>query len=129
MASLFLIFNHSFTPEQKKDAQINLGIHNFIEMPRYLKEIWANIPPNLESISSFIDPIKKWLMENSSPFDFVLIQGELGASYILVNFAFQNSLIPIYSTTVRKAIEELQPDGSIKLVHCFKHERFRKYGV
>ena len=60
--------------------------------------------------------------------DYALIQGDFGACYIMVNFAFEQGLIPIYSTTVREAIEEPKDDGSVKLVHQFNHQIFRRYG-
>jgi hypothetical protein len=58
----------------------------------------------------------------------VLIQGDFGATFLMVNFAFEKGLIPIHSTTEREATEELQPDGSVRLSHRFLHKRFRKYG-
>jgi hypothetical protein len=45
----------------------------------------------------------------------------------MVNFAFEIGLIPVYSTTAREAVEEYD-DGTIKLVHHFRHQIFRKYG-
>jgi len=60
--------------------------------------------------------------------DYVLIQGDFGACYIIVNFAFEIGLIPIYSTTRRAAVEKHENDGSVKLIHQFNHQMFRKYG-
>ena len=129
MPSLFLIFNHIFTEEQKEDAREKLKINNFINMPDNLKIIWANIPPELDSISDFINPIKQWVLESSRPKDFVLIQGDFGACYLMVNFALKNDLVPIYATSKRQAKEDILPDGSIRLLHYFKHYGFRKYGL
>jgi len=59
--------------------------------------------------------------------DFVLIQGEFGATYFTVDFCFQNNLIPIYATSKREYREEPQQDGSVVRVHRFKHVQFREY--
>ncbi|MEA3280185.1 MAG: CRISPR-associated protein Csx20, partial [Thermodesulfobacteriota bacterium] len=61
--------------------------------------------------------------------DYVLIQGDFGACYIMVRFAFEKGFVPVYSTTRREAVEKQQSDGAVKLVHQFKHQVFRKYGV
>ena len=98
-------------------------------MPPDLKALWRQIPPDLTEIDNYLEPVKTWLARQSAESDFVLIQGDFGACYIMVQFAFEKGLVPVYSTTRRKAVEEHGNDGSIKLVHQFKHQIFRKYGV
>jgi len=39
----------------------------------------------------------------------------------MVKVAFQNSLVPVYSTTTREAVEVNAKDGSVKLVHKLTH--------
>ena len=126
--SLFLIFNHILTPDQIQDAEKSLGVNNIIEMPEALKYIWSQISPAPVSIKNILDPIKKWLASSAKPLDYVLIQGDFGASYLLIQFAFSHDLIPIYSTTARQAVESMQPDGRMKVEHLFKHQIFRRYG-
>ena len=70
-----------------------------------------------------------WLFSNAREMDFVLIQGEFGVCFITVNFAFNRELIPVYSITRREAVEEHEDDGTIKMVHRFKHRMFSRYGV
>ncbi len=85
--------------------------------------------PFKTKINNYLEPVKSWLAENVAKSDYVLIQVDFGACYIMVHFAFEKGLIPVYSTTRREAVEEHGNDGSIKLVHQFKHQIFRKYGV
>ena len=125
--SLFLIFNHNITPVQKNDARRSLGVQRIINMPDDLKKIWAQIPPDMENIDDYLFSVKNWLAQNSIINDYALIQGDFGACYIMVNFAFEIGMIPIYSTTKREAVEEHEDDGTVKLVHHFKHQIFRKY--
>ncbi len=125
--SLFLLFNHQLTSEQENDARDSLKISNIQSLPLELKAFWRQIPPHLPAITQFLQPIRTWLAAQAQPDDYVLIQGDFGACFLMVNFAFKNKLIPIYSTTVRKAVEEIAEDGSIKLIHRFKHQIFRKY--
>jgi len=129
MPDLFLIFNHEITSLQEDDARKNLGVDRIIDLPPHLKKLWKQIPPDLSEISDYLQPLKEWLAGNAVQKDFVLIQGDFGACYIMVNFAFEKGLIPIYSTTRREADEEYHEEGAVKMTHIFKHHIFRKYGV
>ena len=126
--SLFLIFNHNITPFQESDARSSLGVERIIDMPDDFKEIWAQIPSDMEKLDDYLFPIKDWLAQNSVINDYVLVQGDFGACYIMVKFAFKIGLVPIYSTTTREADEQQGDDGTIKLIHHFRHQKFRKYG-
>ena len=123
--SLFLIFNHDITPVQETDARNSLGVQQIINMPPDLKELWRQIPPDLSKISDYLNPVKDWLACQARKNDYVLIQGDFGACFIMVNVAFEIGLIPIYSTTQREAVEEYKEDGTINLSHQFKHRIFR----
>ncbi len=125
--NLFLLFNHELTDLQRRDAEESLGVRRIIDMPPSLKELWRNIPPELETLSDYLKPVKQWLEGEASKGDYVLVQGDFGATYIMVNFSFRNGLIPIYSTTTREAVEEHHGDGSVNLHHVFRHKMFRRY--
>lgn len=126
---LVLIFNHRLTRIQQDDACTSLGVQRIVDLPPDLKEIWRRIPPDQPAIDTHLLPIKTWRSDNASKADYVLIQGDFGATFIMVNYAFENGLTPIYSTSSRNAVEEHLPDGSISLTHNFKHVRFRNYGA
>lgn len=125
--SLFLIFNHEITSVQENDVYRSLGVQQIINMPPDLKDLWRQIPPDLPKISVYLNPVKDWLAGQAKKNDYVLIQGDFGTCYIMVNFAFKIGLIPIYSTTEREAVEEHKEDGTVNLSHQFKHRIFRKY--
>lgn len=127
--SLFLIFNHDITPVQESDAYSSFGVQQIINMPPGLKDLWRQIPPNLPKISAYLNPVKDWLAGQAKKNDYVLIQGDFGACFIMVNFAFKKGFIPIYSTTEREAVEEYKEDGTVNLVHQFRHRIFRRYEV
>ncbi|MBL0699441.1 MAG: hypothetical protein JJV92_00980 [Desulfosarcina sp.] len=127
--TLYLIFNHQITVRQKQDARESLGVDKIIELPHDLDPLWRQIPPDLESIKNYLEPVKEWLASHAKKNNYLLVQGDFGACYIMVNFAIKIGLIPIYSTTERKAVEEHDDDGTVKLTHHFRHRIFRKYGV
>ncbi|MBF0259996.1 MAG: hypothetical protein HQK62_14410 [Desulfamplus sp.] len=125
--TLFLIFNHQITPEQKQDAEKTLGTSDVVDLPKRLKKLWSQIPADIESVEEYLSPIAEWLFFNAKQGDYVLIQGDFGAVYYMVNLAFDSGLVPLYSTTARDAVEVRGTDGSVRLTHTFRHVRFRKY--
>ena len=127
--SLFLIFNHRFTTAQESDASHTLGVERIVYPPIDVAKLWIHIPPEMLEIQGYLKPVRDWLGANAIPGDYVLIQGDFGACYILVSFAMEHGFIPIYSTTRREAIEEQQTDGTVRLIHHFDHQIFRRYGV
>lgn len=126
--NLFLIFNHQFTSAQDSDARASLGLSQIVNLPGELQGLWSNIPPNFQGIRDYLNPIQTWLTSHGQKGDYVLVQGDFGACYLMVNFAFEKGLIPIYSTTDREMGKEQGPDGSVKLTHYFRHRMFKKYG-
>lgn len=123
----FLLFSHNLMPTQKTEIEDLFGIEEIIKLPSEFHEIWSNIPPEPENIENIIAPVKKWLLLNASKNDLILIQGDFGATYQMVNWCLTQSFIPVYATSKRVHEEEPQPDGTIKISKSFKHVRFRNY--
>jgi hypothetical protein len=126
---LLLLFNHRLTDFQIEAALSSLGVQEILDLPPELKALWRQIPPELTEIAVYLKPITQWLINNGKESDYVLIQGDFGACFILVSLALAQGLTPIYSTTRREAMEEHNRDGSVRIVHRFEHRIFRKYGV
>lgn len=120
---MFILISHNLTPEQEEDAKRNLQVDKFI----YVKNsIWQNIPPENEKILDLLDELKKLILEDAKKGDLLLVQGDFGATYIMVNFAFQNGLVPIYATSKRE-VKEKRENDQVVTIRTFKHIRFRKY--
>ncbi|AIJ06332.1 hypothetical protein JH146_1490 [Methanocaldococcus bathoardescens] len=123
---MFLLFSHKLTDKQIEDARKNLKVDEFIYLPKELQELWSNISPELENLSDYLKPIKDFLKENAKPNDYVLIQGDFGATFIMVKWAIDNNLIPIYSTT-KRIVKDINEGRKIITIREFEHCRFRKY--
>ena len=120
--TLHLFFSHHLPDEQIKDAKESLQVNKFAYLPDDLQKAISNIPPELETLTEFAKPFKTYLQKKAKEGDFVLIQGDFGLCYILVEFCKDANLIPIYATTKRIVVEE----NGIK-ISKFKHIRFRRY--
>jgi hypothetical protein len=125
---LFHIFNHTLTEAQFDDARNRLGVECIVSPPKRLQNLWCQVPADLEGIDGYLAPVKDWLAAEGRPGDFVLVQGDFGATWIMINHAFKLGLVPVYSTTERQAEETITGDGAVRLVHHFRHRRFRRYG-
>ena len=126
--SMYLLFSHQLTFDQQKSAEKNFGVTRFITSPEWVQTIWSQIPPDAERLEPILLPIKTWLKQYPSKGDMVLIQGDFGATVLMVNHALALGLVPIYATTERQAKEKNMPDGKIEIFHVFNFRRFRIYG-
>jgi len=127
MRQVFLLFSHQLTLEQIEELENKYKVDKIVYLPAELQDIWSNIPPQLSSIKDYLEDILIWLKQNSNPGDLVLVQGEFGAVFILVNFCMKEGLIPIYATTKRQVREEILDDKTIQVSRKFSHVRFREF--
>lgn len=126
MKKMFLLFSHKLTEDQEIDAKNTFDIEQFIYLPPNLQHIFSNVPVELKSLSEYLIPIKIFLKENSEYEDLVLIQGDFGVVYQMVNFVKSLGLKAVYSTTLRLSEEVFDAEGLFKM-SIFKHRRFREY--
>lgn len=120
---LILLFSHQLTPQQLKDAKEKLQCNEIIYLPKELLQLWQNITPETD-----IEIFKNFLIETGRTGDYVLIQGEWGTVYNMVNFAKEKNMIPIYSSTARKVIEEKSgTDNKVIKTSIFEHRGFYRY--
>jgi len=125
MKKLYLLFSHKLTPEQIEDAKKNLGVDDFVYMPAILQEKWSNVPAEMEELGEYSKDFMKFL-DTAKAGDYVLIQGDFGLTYELVNYAKGKNLIPVYATTKRYS-KEVNSGNKIFKLSKFDHVRFRKY--
>jgi len=127
MKKLALLFSHQLTPEQKDDITHNLKVDNIYKLPNELQKLWSQVPVNKDlNFDEYLNGIKQFLVENLSKGDFVLIQGDFGATYHMINFAKEQGFIAISSVNKRVSKEKIE-DGIVKKYAEFKHECFREY--
>lgn len=129
MSTLFLLFSHTLTNEQISDARQSLHVQGFAAIPKELQDRWSAIPPDLESIETYLQPIFEWLREEAQSGDYVLVQGDFGAVYLMIRFALEHGLIPVYATTRRDVREVPLSEGRVQVQRTFQHVRYRRYEV
>lgn len=121
MKKIVLLFSHKLTSLQEKELNKEWDCEKIIYMPDTLKEKWGNI-----DVKTDLKSFKKYLKENLSKNDLVLIQGEWGATYKMINYSKRKGYIPIYSSSERNSTEFHEGDKVIKS-SIFLHIKFVKY--
>jgi len=126
MKKMFLLFSHTLTNEQIEDAKKSLGVGEFVSLSDDLQKLWSNIPPDITDLDSYLKPIKNWLQNRVSKEDYVLIQGDFGATCKMVAFVKEIEAKAVYATTKRD-VQEKKVDGKIIKTSVFKHIIFREF--
>jgi hypothetical protein len=124
---MFLFFSHTLTGEQVDDAK-GLGVDDFVKLSQDLQERFSNVPPELERLDEYVRPFEEFLSKEAKEGDLVLIQGDFGVVYHLVNFAKEKGLVTVYATT-KRVVKEIEKDSKKVKISEFKHIRFREYGL
>jgi len=123
---MILLFSHTLTPEQKEDAKKTLKVDEFISLPDELQKLWSNVPPEIENLDNYLEPIFNYLRKNLKKGDFILVQGDFGATCKTAEFVKSLKTVPVYATTKREVVEKKEGDKVVK-ISTFKHVMFRKF--
>lgn len=127
MRRLIIIFSHKLTDIQEEDAYKSLMVQDFIYLPENLQRQWSNIDPEKHNVDEEVNAVLEWVDKTTSKDDIILLQGEPGATFKLVNQLKNRVFFVVYSTTKREAAEFKNDDGTISIVHNIKHMRYREY--
>ncbi|MBE6051103.1 MAG: TIGR02221 family CRISPR-associated protein [Clostridium sp.] len=120
------IISHDLMEIQKEQLKSEWNVNRIVELPSEIKKQWENISPSEEIDEHFIEEIKEFIIKETSRDDLVIVQGEWGITYKIINICFSLGRIPIYATTDREVTEE-KINGEVKINKVFKHVKFRKY--
>lgn len=124
--AIFLL-SHSPTQQQIRELKEDWNVDVVIEIPDEIRNLWQSVSPDAPSVRDEISPVMDWLSQVCSSGDVIVVQGDYGATFIVVNWAKENGCIPVYATTERIVDEEKKEDGSVVQKRVFKHARFRQY--
>ena len=123
MKTHFILINHALTPEHEEGARKNLNIDKFVNIA---DAKWSDIDPSEKSVIKVVETYKDKLRSQAKSGDVLLVQGDFGATYNMIRFAKNMSLIAVYATTKRIVSEQVE-NGKVVIKREFKHARFREY--
>jgi len=121
-----LIFNHTLTQRQIEDAKGSFGIEEMVPLPEDMQSLWSNLPPDMERLVPYLDPLLSYIDHHVTADDVALVQGDFGATCLVVRQIKARGAIAVYATTRRSGVEK-HIDGKVVKTSIFEHVRFREY--
>jgi CRISPR-associated Csx2 family protein len=124
------ILSHKLLNSQVDELKNTWNVEKIIYLPEKLKSDWCNVNPSddLEDDSNLLDRLREFILDNTNQEDYIIVQGEWGMTFTIVNMCFELNRVPIYATTERKTKETVK-DGQVHSEKVFEHIRFRKYRI
>jgi len=126
MKRMFLLFSHKLTASQEADAKDSLGVGEFVYLDEKLQKVWSNVPPDMDNIKEYLDPIIEFLKSSLKSGDVVLVQGDFGATCYVARVVKELGGVAVYATTKRDVVE-IKVGDKIEKKSVFEHVMFRKY--
>ena len=130
---VFVLISHQLLPEQKQELQNRFGNNSngtttIIELrylPENLQQIWSNVlydDKYYTNLNEIIDYVFSILNKG----DYVIVQGNWGYTYKLIEEAKKHNIIPLYAFSVRDSSEEII-NGEVVKTTTFRHQCFVEY--
>lgn len=119
------LISHQILPEQEKELKNRFEIVEIKFLPENLQQIWSNVlydDKYYTNLNEMIDYMLSILNEE----DYVIVQGNWGYVYKLVEEAKKNKIIPLYAFSVRDSSEDII-NGEVVKITKFKHQCFVEY--
>ena len=126
MKKAYVLLNHELTLKQGEELKQKFLVDKIVYPPKEITVSWLQINPEGENCR-IIKNVILWL-KNTNKNDVLIVQGEFGSTFMIVDFALKNNLIPLYATTKRIAKENIEGE----IVHreyifelvCFKEYKY-----
>lgn len=121
----FIMTNHGLTQSQQNEFD-EMGVTDVVTLNDDLKKVWSQIAPNADR-KAVAQTMIDGFLSSANEGDVVLVQGEFGATFIVVDYCLQKGLVPMFATTARRVEKTLLDDGTIEKTAVFDHAGFVKY--
>ena len=121
----YCLLNHTLTENQFAELKDRYHSTQVVYPPKALSDAWSQLAPSLTYDTDVINEVVGWL-NTADPGDTVIIQGEAGSTFILVDYILSIGLIPLHAVSRRVSVEE-HAGEMVKKSLIFKHVCFRPY--
>ena len=121
----YCLLNHTLTEAQLAELKQRYHSTQVVYPPEEISAAWSQLPPGLTYDTNVIKAVLYWL-KDAEPGDTVVIQGEAGSTFILVDYLLSHDLIPLHAVSRRVSADE-HVGEMVKKSLIFKHVCFRPY--
>lgn len=125
MSKAYCLLNHALTENQINELKEKFAVAEIIYPSQQLSGKWSQIPTTENIDKTVIDSVTAWLV-GAEENDVLIVQGEFGSTFAIVDFALKKGLIAVHAVTQRIATESR--DGEkVSRSYIFEHVCFRRY--
>ena len=125
MKTAFCLINHQLTENQITELRENYSVSNIKYPEPALSQAWAQIPATQQLDMKPINSVIEWLADAKAG-DLVIIQGEYGSTFLLVDYTMKNKLVPLHAVSKRIS-KEIRVGEQVQKQNVFEHVCFRAY--
>lgn len=121
-----ILLNHELTELQNRELRQTWGVENLLLPNDTSANLWKSVPAGYTIPQTLIKTLLEWLTAITKEQDIVVVQGEFGLTYYIVNWCFEHHRVPLYATSQRKMTETIRGDKVLSRRE-FVHVSFRRY--
>lgn len=125
MKKSFCLLNHPLTQNQLTELKEKFSAEEIIYPSEELSKKWGQIPATQDLDMGLILDVTDWL-SSANQNDVLIVQGEFGSTFMIVDYALKKNLIPVHAVTKRVA-QESREGEIVKRQYVFEHVCFRRY--
>lgn len=127
MPKAFCLLNHNLTENQVRELKEVFGVEEVEYPPEAVQKAWSGVPLENRVLKEFLEPIRDWLNgRGAEAGDCIIIQGEFGYTFALVDYCLQRGMIPLHAVT-RRVAQESREGETVRRSYIFEHLCFRPY--
>ena len=121
----YCLLNHTLTEAQLAELKERYHSIRVVYPPVDISAAWSQLPPGLSYDTNTIRSVISWL-DVAETGDTVILQGEAGSTFILVDYLLSRGLVPLHAVT-RRVSSESNEGEDVKKSLVFRHVCFRPY--
>ena len=121
----YCLMNHQLTENQKNELACKFGSLETVYPSKELSVLWAQVPTEEKLDRGIVSCVTDWLSDAENG-DLLVVQGEMGLTFIIVDYALQKGLIPLHAVTRREETETCTGE-KVDKHYVFRHVCFRRY--
>ncbi|MDR1636747.1 MAG: hypothetical protein LBR93_05360 [Treponema sp.] len=121
----YCLLNHPLTANQIAELESRFGVERVVYPGPELGAAWGKVPAEKTLPAAYLLPFVRWLSALKKG-DVVILQGEAGATFALVDFVLARGFTALHSVTRRVARESREGEKVFRS-HVFEHVCFRRY--
>lgn len=125
MKKAYVLLNHQLTENQIEELKKDYNCSDIIYPDQNLVANWSGIAATKELDLKVLAAVISWLGQANKE-DVLVVQGEFGSTFYVVDYALKNGLVPVHAVTQRIA-EESREGEVVTKKYVFQHCCFREY--